>query len=159
MNPYKTEIKWGVIFTLVMIAWMVFERLMGWHGPNIDQHASMTNLFAVPAVAVYLIALIDKRNNDLDGSMSWNEGFMCGVIITLVATVLSPIAQVIIHTVISPEFFDNMIAHSVEEGMLSQQDAESTFTLGSYITISLLGTPIMGILTSAVVALVTKKDH
>lgn len=158
MTTYKTEIKWGVIFTLVMLAWMVFERLMGWHGSNIEQHASMTNLFAVPAVAVYLVALMDKRNNDLNGSISWKEGFICGVIITLVATVLSPIAQVLIHTVISPEYFDNMIAYAVSEDLLSQQDAEATFNLGSYITISLLGTPIMGILTSAVVALVTKKD-
>ena len=75
------------------------------------------------------------------------------MIIILIVTVLSPVVQVI-----SPEIFDNMIAHSVAKRILSQEIAEAAFNFDSYITISLPGTPIMGILTSAVVALVTKKD-
>ncbi len=39
MKKYATEIKWGLIFTIVALLWMVFERLMGWHGENIAQHS------------------------------------------------------------------------------------------------------------------------
>ncbi|MEX0662799.1 MAG: DUF4199 domain-containing protein [Balneolaceae bacterium] len=157
MEKYKTEIKWGFIFTAVMLLWMVIERLMGWHSENIDQHVYMTNIFAIPAIAVYVFALIDKRKNDYLGSMTWMQGFKCGVFITLVAAVLSPLAQLIIHTVISPDFFQNMIEYSVETGSVSRENAESTFNLSSYMVQGVIGTLVMGIITSAIVALFTKK--
>lgn len=49
MKKYRTEIKWGIIFTGVMILWIIIERLMGWHGEHIDRHPVMTNLFAIPS--------------------------------------------------------------------------------------------------------------
>lgn len=157
MKKYSTEIKWGFIFTGVMLLWMALERMMGWHSENIDQHVIMTNLFAIPAIAVYVFALIDKRKQDYLGSMSWIQGFKCGTYITLVAAVLSPLAQLIIHTVITPDFFQNMIEHSVESGNISRENAEATFNLSSYMLQGLIGTLVMGIVTSAVVALFTKK--
>lgn len=157
MKKYSTEIKWGFIFTGVMLLWMVFERLMGWHSENIDQHIYMTNLFAIPAIAVYVLALIDKREKDYLGSMNWMLGFKSGANVTLVAAFLSPFAQVIIHTIISPDFFQNMIEYSVETGNISRENAESTFNLSSYILQGVIGTIVMGIVTSAFVALFTKK--
>ena len=77
MKKYTTEIKWGLIFTIVALLWMVFERLMGWHGGNIARHATLTNLFAIPAIIIYVLALLDKRNNDLGGIMTWGQGFTC----------------------------------------------------------------------------------
>jgi len=158
MKKYSTEIKWGVIFTVVMLLWVVFERLMGWHSENIDQHVYMTNLFAIPAIAVYIFALLDKRKNEYLGSMSWMQGFMCGFYITLVATILSPPAQFLIHTVITPDYFNNMIEHSVSSSNISLESAEATFNLSSYMLQGIIGTMVMGILTSAVVALFTKKN-
>lgn len=157
MNKYKIEIKWGVIFTLVMLLWMVFENLMGWHGENIDRHATMTNLFSIPAIAVYVFALFDKRKTDYSGVMTWKQGFICGLFITLVATILSPLAQYLIHTVISPDFFRNITEYAVETGEMDRDAAESYFSLKSYIIQGLIGTPIMGILTSAIVAIFTRK--
>lgn len=157
MKKYSTEIKWGFIFTGVMLLWMVIERLMGWHSHNIDQHVYMTNLFAIPAIAVYVFALIDKREHDYLGSMTWMQGFKCGVYITLVATILSPLAQLIIHTIITPDFFQNMIDHSVATGSVSREHALATFNLPTYMFQGVVGTLVMGIVTSAIVALFTKK--
>ncbi len=157
MKKYNTEIKWGFIFTGVMLLWMVIERLMGWHSENIDQHVYMTNLFAIPAIAVYVFALIDKRKHDYLGSMTWMEGFKSGVFITLVAAILSPLAQLIIHTIITPDFFRNMIEYSVETANISRENAQATFNLSNYMLQSIIGTLFMGIITSAVVALFTKK--
>lgn len=159
MKKYTTEIKWGLIFTIVALLWMVFERLMGWHGENIDQHATMTNLFAIPAIVIYVLALLDKRKSDLGGIMTWGQGFTSGLIITLVVVVLSPLAQYLTHTIITPEYFANVIEYSVSNDMMTREEAEGYFSLNNYIMQSAIGGLIMGIVTSAVVALFTKKKE
>jgi len=157
MGSYKTEIKWGLIFTAVLILWMVFEWAMGWHGERIDQHATMTNIFAIVAIVVYVIAFLDKRKRDFGGTMTWAQGFMTGFAITVVVAILSPVAQWIIHTFISPEFFENMIDHSVDTGNMSRSEARGYFNLKSYMIQGSLGALMMGVVTSAIVAVFTRK--
>lgn len=159
MKKYTTEIKWGLIFTIVALLWMVFERLMGWHGENIRQHATLTNLFAIPAILVYVLALLDKRKRDLGGLMTWGQGFTSGLIITIVVVILSPLAQYLTHTIISPEYFANVIEYSVSNNMMSREEAEDYFSMNNYIFQSAIGGLIMGIITSAVVAFFTKKKE
>jgi hypothetical protein len=151
MIRYKTEIKWGVIFMAVMLAWMVFEKIMGWHGPRIDRHAVMTNMFSVLAITVYAFALRDKRTKDLNGRMTWKQGFTAGAVMTGVVVLLSPIGQLITHLVISPEYFPNVIEYSVSQELLTRADAEAYFNLRSYMTQSVIGALLMGLLTTAVV--------
>ncbi len=157
MKKYTTEIKWGLIFTIVALLWMVFERLMGWHGENIAQHATMTNFFAIPAILVYVLALLDKRKNDLGGIMTWGQGFTSGLIITLVVVILSPLAQYLTHTIITPEYFTNVIEYAVDSGNMTREEAEGYFSLSNYMMQSAIGGLIMGIVTSAVVAFFVKK--
>ena len=157
MKKYQVEIKWGLIFVATLLLWMLFEKWMGWHGEKIARHAMMTNLFAIPAIMIYVFALIDKRKNYYSGIMSWKQGFTCGLIITLIATLFSPFTQYLIHTYISPEFFQYIADYSVETGRLSREQAESQFSLKSYIIQSSIGAAVMGVITSAVVAFFTKK--
>src|SRR6056297_979560 len=159
MKKLKTEIKWGFIFTGVMLLWMAFERLMGWHGENIEQHATMSMVFALFAVAIYVFALLDKRNNDLGGYMTWSQGFASGFWITLVVVILSPLAQYITHTVISPDFFSNMTDYAVESGNMTREQAESYFSMRNYLMQSAVGALGLGVVTSAVVAIFTKKKQ
>lgn len=158
MEKFKIEITWGVIFTLVTLLWLFFERLMGWHGENIDEHASMTLYFAVPAVLVYMFALLDKRKNDLGGAMTWLQGLMTGFHITLVVVALSPLAQLLIHNVITPDYFQNMIDYAVSSGSMERGDAEEYFSIGSYIKQGLIGSFFMGVVISAVIAIFTRKS-
>jgi hypothetical protein len=157
MNRYKTELKWSIIFVIVMLLWMGFERLMGWHGESIANHAVYTNFFAIFAIAIYVFALLDKKKTAFDGNMNWKQGFIAGLIITIIVTLLSPLTQWITHTVITPDFFENIRAHSVQEGMMTQQEAAEYFSLSGYIIQSMVGAFLMGIITSAIVALFTRK--
>jgi hypothetical protein len=43
MSNFRTEIKWGFLFTTMMILWMLGERLAGLHGENIARHATWSN--------------------------------------------------------------------------------------------------------------------
>lgn len=158
MQKYAHELKWGAIFTVAALVWLYFEKLMGWHGPKIGQHATMTNIFAVVAIAVFVFALLEKRRK-LGGTMTWKQGFLSGLLISVVVAVLSPLSQWLTHSVISPEYFPNIIAHSVENGLMSRADAERTFSLGSYMVQGVVGGLVMGVVTSAVVAFFVKRKE
>jgi len=156
MKKYAIEIRWGLIFTGIALLWMVFEKLMGWHGEKIEVHLIYTNFFAIIAIAVFVFALRDKRRY-LGGTMSWMEGFVSGAIISVIVAILSPLSQYIVHTFLSPEYFPNAIAYAVENKGMTQEAAASYFNLQNYIMQSAIGGLVMGLLTSAIVALFVRK--
>ncbi len=70
MKKYSIELKWAVFFALMMVAWMLLERLLGLHGPNIEKHAVFTNLVSIPAIAFCVFALLEKRKSLPGGAMA-----------------------------------------------------------------------------------------
>jgi len=132
---------------------MVLEKMVGLHSTHIDKHMYLTNLFAIPAILIYVLALKDKKKNYYDGQMTFKQGFLAGLIITIIVTLFAPLTQWIISTVITPEYFPNVIAHSVETGYHnSLEEAEAYFNLKSYMLQATVGTLIMGVVTAAIVA-------
>ena len=157
MKNYQIEIKWGVIFFASSLLWMYLEKLMGWHDVLIAKHAIYTNFFGLIAIAVYLFAIHDKRKNFFHGKMSWKQGFISGVILTIVIALLSPIGQLVTHYLISPEYFENAIEHTVTINAMEREDAEAYFSLNSYIVQSIAGALMMGVVTAAIAALILKR--
>lgn len=152
MKNYSIEIKWGVIFIIIGILWVWFEKLMGLHDVHVSQHPLYTNLFGIFAVVMFILALREKRKKFFAGNMSWKEGFTSGIVMTIVITVLSPLSQYIVNTYISPEFFQNIIDYTVESGQMSREAAENYFSMRSYIIQATFGALVMGVVTSAIVA-------
>ncbi|MFV0592243.1 MAG: DUF4199 domain-containing protein [Draconibacterium sp.] len=157
MKKVGIEIKWAIIFILVMLLWMVAERVTGLHDQNIEYHYIVTNFFAIAAVLVYVFALLDKRKKDFGGKMNWIQGFISGLILTLGITILTPLAQYITLEVITPHYFENMIAFVVKKGQMSLEEAEASFNLQTYMIQSTLFAPVIGLVTSAIVAIFTRK--
>ena len=149
----KIELKWALIFVGMSLLWMVLEKLAGLHSTHIDKHMYLTNLFAIPAIVVYVLALKEKKKIDYKGEMTYKQGFVSGLIITAIVALFSPLTQWITSTLITPEYFPNVIAHSVETGFHSSlEEAEAYFNLENYIFQSFVGAIIMGVITSAIVA-------
>ncbi|MDV6316711.1 DUF4199 domain-containing protein [Idiomarina sp. HP20-50] len=156
LKQRKTEIKWGVLFTIAGLLWMLMERLVGLHDNYIAYHATYTNFFALIAIGIYVLALKEKREKDLNGSMTWKQGFFSGLIIAVVVAILTPISQWITHVIISPNYFDNVSAFAVTQGKMTAEEAEVYFTLGSYIVQSMLFALVIGAITAAIVAVFMK---
>ncbi len=152
MKNIRIEIKWGVLFILVGLIWMIFEKAMGWHDVHIDKHATYSLFFAPIAIALYVFALLDKKKNFYGGKMTYLQGFVAGLIITLVVVILSPLSQYITSTYITPDYFKNVIEYSVSSGQMEQQAAEEYFNLKNYLMQSTVSAAAMGLITSAVVA-------
>ncbi|WP_417370117.1 DUF4199 domain-containing protein [Gelidibacter japonicus] len=152
MKTRTIEIKWAIIFSVVGLLWMLLEKLTGLHSTHIDKHMYLTNLFAIPAIIMMVLALKDKKRNFYKGQMSYKQGFVSGLIISVFIALLSPLTQWITSTIITPEYFPNVIAYSVETGYYkSVAEAEAYFNLKNYIIQSSIGALIMGIITTAVI--------
>jgi hypothetical protein len=158
-KKYSIEIQWAVIFVLMMLVWMVLERWFGLHDTYIDKHMIYTNFVAIPAIAVYVLALLDKKKNFFGGQMTYKQGFISGLVITIVVTILSPLTQYITSEFISPNYFANVISYSINNGKMTLIEAEAYFNLKNYIFQTLMFTPVMGIVTTAIVAFFTKSKN
>lgn len=156
MKNFQIEIKWGLIFILSGLVWMGMEKSLGWHDALLEQHASLTMFYAPIAIALYFFALRDKKKSYFNGKMTYLQGLISGLVITLVVVILTPLSQYISHEYISPDYFPNIQKLSVEKGEMTQEEAEIHFSLMSYIQQSVVFAAFMGILTSSIVAIFTK---
>jgi len=157
MKKIKIEIKWAIIFTIMVLVWMFIEKLAGFHSEHIDKHPIYTNFIIIPTIIIYVLALLDKRKNVYNGIMTYKQGLISGLVIALIVTILSPLTQYITSTIITPDYFSNVIKYVVNEGEMNQIEAENYFNLKSYIIQALIGAPIMGIVTTAIVAIFTRR--
>jgi hypothetical protein len=156
MKNLKIEIKWAIVFTISALVWMLIEKSLGWHDEKIADQAIYTNIFAVIAISVYVLALLDKKRNFFQGKMSYKQGFIAGLFMTLFIVLLSPLSQYVTSVWITPDYFPNVINYVVESGKMTQTDAEAYFNLKSYMIQATVGAAIMGVITSAVVAFFLK---
>jgi len=151
MKDFKIEIKWAVIFTIVALLWMVLEKLVGLHDQYIDYHIYLTNLFAIPAIAMMVMALKDKKKNFFNGQMSYKQGLISGIVLSIGIALLSPLGQWITTYVITPEYFPNVIKRSVELGYYgTTAEAEANFNFQNYVVQGFIGSLVMGIVTTAI---------
>lgn len=158
MEKLKIEIKWSLIFSAMMILWMVGEKLFGLHSENIAKHAFVSGFVAIPAIAIYVMALLEKRRVSYSGIMTYKQAFISGAIITAFVSVLSLVTQLTTSLLISPEYFPNIIKYSVESGTMTQEAAEAYFNLNSYLVQAVIGSAIMGLLTTLIVAAFVRKS-
>lgn len=130
---------------------MLLEKLSGLHSTYIDYHLYLTNLFAIPAIIVMVMALKDKKKNFYNGQMTYKQGLISGIILSIIIAVISPLTQWITSYVISPEYFPNVIKRSVELGYYSStEEAQANFNYKNYAIQGAIGALIMGIVTTAI---------
>lgn len=151
MKNIKIEFKWAVIFSIMVLLWMVLEKLSGLHGTYIDYHLYLTNLFAIPAIYVMVLALKDKKKSFYSGQMTYMQGLISGTILSLIIALISPLTQWITSYVITPEYFPNVIKRSVEIGYYATtEEAEANFNYPNYAMMGAIGSLVMGVLTTAI---------
>ncbi|KAB1158162.1 DUF4199 domain-containing protein [Flavobacterium luteum] len=159
MKKIGIEIKWGLLFSIATLVWMIVENAVGLHDKYISKQVIYTNVFAVIAIAVYFLALKEKKQSIFNGNMTWRQGFLSGTILSIVISILSPMVQYITFTLISPQFFTNIIQYAVENKVQTQEQAEAYFSLKNYILQGVFGGLSMGVFTSAIVAFFLKTKN
>ena len=156
MKKFAIEIKWAINFSIATLIWMILEHSLGWHDQNIAKHALYTNIFAFVAIAIYFMAINDKKKNFFMGNMTFRQGFVSGVILSIIIALLSPIVNFITFEYITPNFFENMINYAVANKIQTQTQADDYFNINSYLLQGFFGSLSMGVVTSAIVAFFLK---
>jgi hypothetical protein len=151
MKTISIEIKWALIFSAVTLFWMTGEKVAGLHDKYIDYHVYLTNLFAIPAIIMMVLALREKKKQVYNGKMTYRQGLISGIIISAIIALLGPLTQWITSYVITPEYFPNVIKRSVELGYYkTTEEAAANFNYKNYAIQSSIGAIIMGIATTAI---------
>lgn len=153
MNSIKIELKWAFLFTIMSVAWLFLEKVVGLHGEHIDKHPIYTNLFAIPAILFYVLALKEKKKKHYKSKFTYMNGVISGFILTLIITLLAPLGTYISVELISPEFFENAIKASVEMEYYTQEEAVDFFNTHNYMLQSLMFAPVFGIITTLIVSI------
>jgi hypothetical protein len=156
MKKYKIEIKWALIFAVMFLLWMVLEKLTGLHDKHLEKQQFVTMLILIPSIIVYILAIMDKKKNFYAVNMTYKQSFLSGLILTLFVVMLSPINQLITSYIITPDYFANVIEHTVKSGMFTQEQAEAQFNIKSYIITSIVGGLVTGLIFSAIISIFTK---
>ena len=151
MKKYSIEIKWALRFTLLTLAWPIGEKAIGLHDVHIENYGLCSLLFVFPAFLFFYLALAEKKKYFYHNSITWQQGFICGAVISLIIAVLNPITQLVIYKSISPTFFDTIIAYKVKHGM-SLKTVQEVFNLKSYIIQTTLSNLSYGFVTGALVS-------
>ncbi len=160
MAKIGIELKWGIIFILALFLWSTMERVLGLHDVNLDLQAKVSPFFAIIAIALYVLALRDKKRNFYEGRMSFKQGFGAGMVVTLIVTLLTPLNQWVIWKYISPDFFENMTAFAVKNGTHTLKEAEDFYNYNTFTVSTTIMALIMGVITSLIVAFFMKsKKH
>jgi hypothetical protein len=159
MKKIGIELKWAFIFLIMMTLWMVMEKSTGLHDRHIDKHSTITYLVAIPSILIYVLALLDKRRNFYSGYMTYQQGFVTGLLMTVIITVFTPLLQFVTTRYISPDYFANITRYSVEEKLLTPEEAASMFNEKNYMVQATIGTLIMGLITTAIVAIFTRRSR
>lgn len=160
MASIKIEIKWAIIFSIMGLVWMLLEKLSGLHSTYIDYHLYLTNLFAIPAIWVMVLALKEKKKVFYNGNITYLQGLLSGIVLSIIIALISPLTQWITSYIITPEYFPNVIKRSVEIGYYkTTAEAEANFNYSNYAIQGAIAAFVMGLVTTAIamIFLRTKK--
>lgn len=153
MKSYKTELYWSFSYIAFTLIWMWLEKVSGLHSTRIDLHEYFSLLIIVPVIYIYVLALKAKKKQYYGGQISYAQAFFSGALLTFIISLFSPLMQWVISTLISPDYFKNVINYSLQVGYYkSYEEASSYFNLKNYMIQSTIGAFVMGIVTTAIVA-------
>lgn len=157
MKKYAIEIKWSMIFIGVSLLWILLERIAGLHDEHINLHPIITLFFMIPAIWMYVAAIKEKKNACYGGQMTFIQGLLAGIIMTLIITAVTPLTQYFIAEYVTPNFFPNAIIASVKEGYYqTEAEAREHFNYENYALTSTIGAFVMGLITTVVVSAILK---
>ena len=159
IQAFKIEIKWSIIYSIAYLLWMYFESRMGWHDSKVGLEPLYNLLFLPISIILIGLAIFDKKRNYYKNEMDWKKGFVSGIILAVLITVLNPIVLYISYNYISPSFFDNAISAAVAEG-LPLEKAKAQFNLNTAISNSVFDKLSFGVVISAAVSyFIRTKTH
>ena len=136
---------------------MFLEKTLGWHDEKIADHYWLSMLYMPVAIFIYVLALREKRRRFFNKRLTWQQGFICGLMVSIFAAALSPLAQYLTYHYITPEYFPNIIEYSVTNEIMTLGAANEYFNITNYMMQSAIGLLVGGLVLSAIAAIILRR--
>ncbi|MGX1024529.1 DUF4199 domain-containing protein [Flavobacterium sp. CS20] len=157
MEKFKIEFKWASIFTGINLIWIYIEKYLGLHDKYIDYQSIVSLVMLLPLSLCIYMSLKQKREDYYKGEMTWQKAFISGSLLSLLVAGLSPGPVYVMSQYVSPDFFEVARTTNVARGM-SEKFAEQLFNLNTYISQAIMFYLAFGVMISAVIGLVVKRQ-
>jgi hypothetical protein len=165
---FKSEIKFGIITGAGICLWILTEFLLGFHTVrmNIGEY-SMYFVVIIPLITIYY-GIKEKRDTQNKGVISLGSGIKTGLMISLIAAVITSIFIIVYFNYINPKYFEYGIAYQKEKFYLkgktnielSEQlkNIKAVFSFINQLLFQILGTVGTGFIISVVLSFILKKN-
>ena len=162
----RTEIRWGLILAACLCVWTLLLHVTGVYTTRLQYASTADNIAIVFPLFALTGAMLERRRRQ-SGALTIREGFVTGLLTMLVSWPLTAAFMLLYHHVIHPEWLQRLMdferqrlvssgaADAEVASSMSRLEARSgiAFELGT----SLLGTLILGVVASVVIALVLRR--
>jgi hypothetical protein len=155
MKKFEIELKWASVFTAISIAWVYFEKSLGYHDEYVSSQSVFSFWLMIPQALIYIISIRQKREKYYGGEITWQKAFISGVVLSAVIAGLSPAAIYIMLEVVSPEYLSKIVEVRAEQGM-PREGLAQIYNLNTMISQTIFDKLATGVFYSAVIALFLK---
>ena len=162
---WPTAIRYGLIGGLIFIVYGILVNLTGFGWPSSGLFQMLLSLLIVIVLYVGLLffAIRQHRDEDLGGYISLGRSVLVGIVVAVIAGVLSSVFNYLYTTVVDPDLLPRMIAELEEfmedmgapEEQIEKQIAGMTPT--KQLMQNIIYAPIMGGIVSLIIGAIVKK--
>ena len=158
MKKFTIEFTWAVIFTLASLLWTVLEKALGFHDEKIGSQLMFSMLFWLVTIPIYHFAIRDKQRNFYHGKANWTQLFLSGVVLSVFAALMCPLAVYITMNVVSPGFAKNASDYFITVKKMTPEKAEMYVGYRSLVIQGVSSIISVGVIISALAALFNKSS-
>lgn len=159
MKQFSVEFRWAFTFLLAQTLWIMFEKTLGFHDEKIQYQPLFSLLFNFILLAIYILAIRDKKQKTYNNQMTWQEGFTSGLMLTLIIALFTIMTEYTKHNVISPYFLDDMKSLILAEKRMTLEQANNAFSFSKTLSNTIFFTISVGVLITSIVAWVMKSTE
>ncbi len=166
----STTMKWGLITGMVYVIFALINNILGLQeGGGFSMTALLSNALVLGATffTIYL-GIKEVRDTQLDGFLSFGQGFKSGMAITLIAAIVSALFTFIYIKFIDPGMIDKITAMTEaqweEQNMPEEQMAMARQWMGYFMNpmimslIAAVSVLFWGMVKSLIATALLKKD-
>ncbi|MBP6374203.1 MAG: DUF4199 domain-containing protein [Flavobacterium sp.] len=154
LKKIHLELKWSINYGIAYLLWVILEKSCGLHDERIGSYSLYTNVFLLVTVALYFMALLDKRKQVYQGEMTQTKGFLSGLVLTFFIGLLTPFLIRISLQYITPDFFTHLKENMLATKKMTAEQVALFYNYKSYLLQTLFLNFSLGILCSAIFSFV-----
>ncbi len=148
----KTETKWAIIAAVALFLILIIEKMMGLQVMDRAGTGGLIGLVIgiVLFIVVYFMETREKREYELNGMMSWKEGFWSAAIMTIIFIPLSCLLVYIFLKFINPGAAGSWMEFS--------NNPTGKDPVNNFMYLHLLNGLSLGLIFSLIIPFFTKKE-